>query len=384
MAIVVFLTALAIAFLWRLFQWRKDPRNPSQRSLTLCMLCGFVSYLAATPDGSDFGTVADQGWGKLVQNVMLLAAAYFLMCIYLYAAADERVGRRRARLDGLALAVAVGVITVAAVAAPRAALTGSASTADMTIPQVAAFYLTAGLYMLYALAAACYWTRRYARMSQRPLSTGLWMAAVGLLGMAMVCAVNAVLVIVRSGGGAVPKPLTVTVAVTLMVSLVLLAFGFTYPGVRARFAALRVWREHRRIHRQLEPLWRLLCRAYPQSVLKPSATAWRDRWRAGGVHRRYHRRVVECRDGLVHISTHLQCYRHDGAIVDLAPPEVLAQHLRTAVETVTNGAPISERATPLAVPPDDDRDTDVRQLVALAQALRTAGDPRVEGKELTC
>ncbi|WP_039631335.1 MAB_1171c family putative transporter [Streptomyces sp. 769] len=381
MAVVLVFAVLATAVAWRLFQLLKDPRNPSQRSVSLCLACALASYLVASPVGPAFDTVADPGWGKLLQNVLLLAAAYFVMCVYLYAASDERTGRRRARLEGLALALIVGVITVAALAAPRSALTGSVRTADMTVVQVAVFYLVAGLYLLYALAAASYWTRRYARMSQRPVSTGLWVAAVGLLGGAVVCAVNAVFVIVRWQGGAIPKALTVGVALVLMASLTLVAVGFTYPGVRARLAAVRVWREHRRIHRQLKPLWRLLCQAYPHSVLTPPGGTWRDRRRANGVHRRYHRRVVECRDGLVQISTRLQGRGHEGTIVDLARPEVLAQHLRAAVDALANGAPVSDRAVPLAVPENGDRDTDVQQLVALSQALRSGAR---SGREARC
>ncbi|MCC2275509.1 hypothetical protein LKL35_08750 [Streptomyces sp. ET3-23] len=377
MAVFLVFAALATAVAWRVFQLVKDPRNPSQRSACLCLACAFASYLVAAPVGPGFETVADPGWGKLVQNVLLLAAAYFVMCVYLYAVSDERTGRRRARIEGAALAVVVGVISVAALTAPRSALTSSVGTSDMTVPQVAAFYLTAGLYLLYALTSASYWTRQHARQSPRPVSTGMWVAAAGLLGMAVVCAMNAVFVIVRWQGGAIPKALTVGVALVLMASLVLLTFGFTYAGVRARLAALRVWREHRRIHRQLEPLWRLLRQAYPHSVLKLPGGTWRDRWRAGGVHRRYHRRVVECRDGLVQISTRLQGRGHEGAIVDLGRPEVLAQHLRAAVAALANGAPVSDRAVPLAVPENGDRDTDVQQLVALSQALRSeAGNER--------
>ncbi|MGJ5751548.1 hypothetical protein FB563_4109 [Streptomyces puniciscabiei] len=370
MAVLLVFAALATAVAWRVFQLLKDPRNPSQRSACLCLACAFGSYLVAAPVGPGFETVADPGWGKLVQNVLLLAAAYFVMCVHLYAVSDERTGRRRARIEGMALAVVVGVISAAALTAPRSALTSSVGTADMTVPQVAAFYLTAGLYLLYALTAASYWTRQRAREYQRPVSTGMWVAAAGLLGMAVVCAANAVFVIIRWRGGAIPKALTVGVALALMASLVLLTFGFTYAGVRTRLTALRVWREHRRIYRQLEPLWRLLRQAYPHSVLKLSGGTRRDRWRAGGVHRRYHRRVVECRDGLVHISTRLQG-GHEGAVVDLARPEVLAQHLRATVAALANGAPVSDRAVPLAVPENGDRATDVQQLVALSQALRS-------------
>lgn len=371
MVAVLFFPVLAVAVAWKLYQWSKDPRDAPLRSVTLCLVCAAASYPLAMPGGaSGFDTVAGHGAGKLAQNVLLLVTVYFLMCFYLYSSADEKVGRLRARWEGIGALVVIGVITAAVLTAPGdQVLAGSFSTADMTIPQVAVFYLFAGLYLLYALAAAGWWTRRYARMSQRPHATGLWLAAAGLFGMAAACAIRAVFVIVRSRSAAVPEALTAGVALLLVVSISLFVIGVSYPGARARLAALRVWQRHRRVHRQLQPLWVLLSDAYPESVLKPASVSWRDRWSARGVNRRYHRRVVECRDGLVRISAYLHDHNTGGALLDMAP-EALAEHLRNAATAVGQGIPEPRRAIALAMPHRDDRDTDVQQLVALSNALR--------------
>ncbi|WP_228447170.1 MAB_1171c family putative transporter [Streptomyces paludis] len=189
------LLGLLAALVWKLYQWKRSPDDAPLRSVTLCLLCAALSYPVAMPGGaSGVDTVAGHGTAKLIQNVLLLLAVYFLMCFYLYSAADEDAGRRRARKEAVVVAVVAVAITVAAESVPHKVFAGSFSTADMTAPQIALFYGGAGLYLMYALGMACRWTFRYARMSRRPHSTGLWMAAVGLGAMSVACAIRVVIV----------------------------------------------------------------------------------------------------------------------------------------------------------------------------------------------
>ncbi|MFB7645711.1 MAB_1171c family putative transporter [Streptomyces sp. NPDC056084] len=378
MVFVVFFVALAAAIVWKIRQVVRDPRNAPLRSVTLCLVCAAASYPLALPGGSSgVDAVAGHGSAKLVQNVLLLATLHFLMCFYLYSAADEQTGRRRARREGAALLLVIAAL-VAIVATGHAVLAGSFYTADMTAPQAAGFYLLAGAYMMYALAAAFWWTRRYARLSPRPHSTGLWMAAVGLFAMACACAIRAVFVIVRSVGGTIPASLNLAVALLLMISIALFVVGVSYALARARITALRIWHRHRRVHKRLRPLWELLAKAYPDNVLQPTGP-W-ERWSLRSVHRRYHRRVVECRDGLVQVSPYLSVNDTRGTVLDSAPPEVLARSLRHALAAGAPGAsgtvePVA--AVPLALPSRQGPDADVEQLVALADALRGT-TPRTE------
>lgn len=198
----LFLVGLAAAVGWKFYQLAKAPQDRSLRSVTLCLACAAMSYPFAMPGGATgFDTVAGHGAAKVVQNVLLLATVYFLMCFYLYASADGDSGRRRARVEGLVVAVVAVAVIVAAATVPHQALAGSFSTTDMTIAQVAFFYLVTGLYLMYALTAAALWTRRYARLSTKPHSTGLWTAGVGMFGMAVACAIRAVIVGIRWRGG---------------------------------------------------------------------------------------------------------------------------------------------------------------------------------------
>ncbi|WP_411573580.1 MAB_1171c family putative transporter [Streptomyces fradiae] len=363
------LLGLAAAVAWKLYQWSRAPQDAPLRSVTLCLLTALLSYPLAMPGGaSGVDTVAGHGTAKLVQNVLLLLTVYFLMCFYLYSA-DGPTARRRARREAVIVALVAVAIVVAAETVPHDVFAGSFSTADMTIPQIAFFYGVTGLYLMYALGVTGRWTRQYARMSRRPHATGLWMAAVGLSAMAVACAVRAVFVAVRWSGGTVPHPLMACVAVFLVVSILLFVAGVTYAGARARVTSARLWLRRRRDHRRLAPLWQLLTDAYPENVLRPASPALWDRWRARGVHRRYHRRIVECRDGLVDISPYL-VREGEGAEVLSLPPAVLADRLRQAVTTIGMDASPARQAVPLAMPQADDRDADVRQLIAVSDALR--------------
>lgn len=365
------LLGLVAALVWKLYQLKRSPHDAPLRSVTLCLACAALSYPVAMPGGaSGVDTVAGHGAAKLIQNVLLLLAVYFLMCFYLYSA-DEEAGRGRARKEAVVVGVVTVAIIVAAVSVPHEVFAGSFSTADMTIPQIAFFYGGAGLYLMYALGMACRWTRRYASMSRRPHSTGLWMTAVGLGAMAVACAIRAVIVAVRWADVDVPKPLMAAVAFLLMASILLFAAGITYSGARARMSSLRLWCHHRRDHRRLTPLWELLAEAYPENVLRPASPAALDRWRARGVHRRYHRRIVECRDGLVDISPYLLDEGDDSAVLSIDSAELAAQ-LRRASARIGEGVPAPRQAVPLAMALGSDRQSDVKQLIAVSDALRGA------------
>ncbi|MFE3861861.1 MAB_1171c family putative transporter [Streptomyces goshikiensis] len=364
------LLGLVAALTWKLYQLRRSPHDKPLRSVTLCLACAALSYPVAMPGGaSGVDTVAGHGTAKLLQNLLLLATVYFLMCFYLYSSTDEEASRRRAWTEAVVAGVVAVAITVAALSVPRETFAGSFSTADMTIPQIAFFYAFAGLYLMYALGMAGRWTRLYARMSRRPHSTGLWMTAVGLGGMALACAIRAIIVAARWADADVPAPVMAGVAFSLVASILLFAAGITYSGARARITSLRLWLQHRRDHRRLAPLWTLLAEAYPENVLPPASSAALDRRRARGVHRRYHRRIVECRDGLVNISPYL--LDEDDAVLSINSTE-LASRLRRASARIEQGVPAPRPAVPLAMALGSDRQSDVTQLIAVADALRDA------------
>ncbi|MEU8550484.1 MAB_1171c family putative transporter [Streptomyces roseoverticillatus] len=375
---IAFFAVLGSTLVWKICKLRRDRSNVPLRQVTWCLAFAAASYLLTNPGGATgFDMVAGRGTAKVWQNILLMVALHFLMRFYLYSASDRSVARRRAYWEGFAVAAAVAVVAALGASAPSGAFVGSYASYDMSVPQVAGFYLVAGLYMCYSLTAGCWWTCRYARGSERPLSTGLWLAASGLFGMALACAVRAVFVIVRSQGHAVSHPLTIGAVLLLVGSTPLFVIGVSYPGGRVRVAAVGVWLQHRRTYHQLEPLWALLTGVYPQMVLPSVSKTWRDGLLARSVHRRYHRRLMECRDGLVRISPHLG--RQEDGTGDLSSSAALAQHLRAAAEAVRQGASAPSRAIALAVPHDESRAADVQQLVAVSLALRNIRPDDVVG-----
>ena len=85
-----------------------------------------------------------------------------------------------------------------------------------------------------------------------------------------------------------------------------------------------------------------------------------------GVHRRYYRRVIECRDGLVRLSPYLA----DAAYTGNEPPAVVAQQIKDALRAHSAGTAVPSRPVLIAAPAEHGLDADVDQLVGLARALR--------------
>ncbi|MFD3580960.1 MAB_1171c family putative transporter [Streptomyces sp. NPDC058683] len=363
------LLIIAGAAVWRLYLWSRAPHDAPTRSVALALLSMGLSYPVAMPGGAHgIDTLAGHGVARLVQNLLLLAALYFLMCFYLYSA-DGPSAHRRARREGVVVGLVAVVITVAALAVPGEELGKPYVTVDMTMAQIFIFYTVAGLYMMYAVGAAGWWSARYARMSRRPHATGLWMTAIGLGGMAVACAIRAVFVTVRWTGGSVPYRVNTSVSVLLVVSSLLFAAGVTYSVARARITATRLWLRRRRDHRRLAPLWQLLIEVYPQNELRPASLGIWDRWRHRGVHRRYHRRIVECRDGLVDISPYVVEGGDATSLLNLAPAH-LASRLQLAADMIKRDVPAPGPAVALAAPTVQGQDEDVSQLIAVSEALR--------------
>jgi Family of unknown function (DUF6545) len=166
---------------------------------------------------------------------------------------------------------------------------------------------------------------------------------------------------VRWAGGVMPHGVLMVAIAVILVGIVTFLVGFAYPAAVMRLAALRVWLQHRRAYRRLGPLWTLLHQRFPQDALaRVPASRLGDALRLRGVHRRYYRRVIECRDGLVRISPYL------------GPAEQpLAERVRAGLRAHAAGTPVPARAVAVAIPAGEGLDADVRELVALADALRS-------------
>jgi hypothetical protein len=384
---------LVAAVLWKGYQLSRAPWDLPLRSVTLCLASAALAFPFGTKPGARAAdAVLGAGAAELLQNVLLLCCVYFLMCFYLHSASDPELGSRRARLELIPLAVAVVLAALSVAATPPAERGGTYDTADMRIDGVAGFYLAAGLYLGYALAMALWWTRRYTLISRGSLATGLRLTAVSMAAMVLADAVRQAFVVVRWAGGTDESPVLTAANITLSVAIPVFVVGVSYPGVATRIAALRLWWRHRRAYRRLRPLWAALHQAFPEDELTRVPTRpWGDRLLLRGVHRRYYRRVIECRDGLVRISPYLAAPDEDSDVrrdtpggEPPRPPEPadgwaphLASRLRAALREHAAGEPAPSTATPskavwLPMPAEDTLEGDARQLVTLADAFHAA------------
>ncbi|WP_338059192.1 DUF6545 domain-containing protein, partial [Streptomyces malaysiense] len=82
------------------------------------------------------------------------------------------------------------------------------------------------------------------------------------------------------------------------------------------------------------------------------------------IHRRYYRRVIECRDGLVTVSSYLAML----GVTQNASPEAVARVLPAALRACAIDTAEASPAVGVALTTNS-IDADVRQLVAVSQAL---------------
>ncbi|MGW3027456.1 MAB_1171c family putative transporter [Streptomyces sp. NPDC001221] len=383
--LLAFILAFAAALGWKIFQLIKAPRDTALRAVTLCLISAACSFVLARQPLADW--IVSMGGPeapRLVQNLFVLSMVYWLMCFYLYsAAADEAEGSRRARREALLLTLAAIGLVTATVAAGVGDHGANFQGSDLHDPALVTFYLVADVYLVYALSMALRWTCSYARASQRPLATGLWLAAVGLGAMAGSCLIRTVLTVVRWQGSTVPQAVTWASSVIIALAVPLFLIGVSYPGAATRLAAVRVRRQHRRMYHQLGPLWQMFNEAYPEhSLYRMPAKPWRDRLLPLGLHRRYYRRVIECRDGLVRISPHLAPAA--GPVQDQPGwADEMADRLYAALHSDQPQAPA--QAVAVAMPLTHSLEDDVRQLAQLSDAVRRrrvlAGAKHTRGSE---
>jgi hypothetical protein len=141
--------------------------------------------------------------------------------------------------------------------------------------------------------------------------------------------------------------------------------GVCYPGTAMRLSVARIWNRHRRVYRQLAPLWTTLHEAFPQDALtRVPAPRWQDTLSPWSVHRRFYRRVIECRDGLVRLSPYLAepAGEAGGPLGDRLLVALRALHT----------TPVPRQAVPVAVPEAGGLDADADELARLSRQLAAA------------
>lgn len=150
-------------------------------------------------------------------------------------------------------------------------------------------------------------------------------------------------------------------------ALWLFIIGVCVAGAMARLAAVRIWWQHRSAYHQLRPLRSAMHDVLPADQLdRHSPHPEADRLSPWRIHRRYWRRIVEIRDGLVQLSPRL---RDLGYTPDV---RLTADQLRGALDRQRTGiAPSSRHATLVAAPATGgNAEADVDELLHLSRALQ--------------
>jgi hypothetical protein len=360
-ATVLFTAALA----WRIYQLQRAPRELPVWAVAVTIAGVFGSFLCQQKAISDaLDELVVRGAGRLLNNVLLSAGLCSLLIFFLGSTLGPR-RYRRAAFEMIPLAAAIALMCTALAITPAKARGDSLSGTVVHIPGVALFYLGAGSYLIYGLIACVWWIGRYYRTADHHLRIGLRLSGIGL----SLCAVGGILralfVVAWIVGPSMAVLLSIGIALVILGTMLFIV-GLSYPGVQARFAALLRRRRHRRHYQQLNPLWTLLTKAYPDIVLRAGPRRPFDRLRPHNVHRRYYRRVIEIRDGLVQLSPYLGT---DLAAVAVDDPHTAAEELKTALARQA-GDEDSGREARLVLPGGaNDIEADVQPLLALARAV---------------
>jgi hypothetical protein len=351
----------AVVGVWKAAQLARTPQRISLWWVVACFFLSATAFAVEPYAGVGIeGGVSGAGpiWLMWLGEALLLTMLYSLICVFVFSAGQGRRAWRQAVREAVRLLITLAVLGILAATVPK-----SLSPAHYPRATLDAFRLVANLYTVYGVITCIRWMRRHARITQRWLSWGLTVASAGLAVIGLGSALIAASMVLRLARVNTTIELELPAGVVLAGNLVFLV-GVVVPGARVRWVAARVWWRHLRDYHQLRPLWTTLHDAFPEDALsRAPAGFWRDALSLRAVNRRFYRRVIECRDGLVRASGRLagDCP---------AEPAALAGWLRRALghEPAHDAA----EAQPVAVPSDGGLEADVRELVALSRELRAA------------
>lgn len=363
---VLFLSVLAF-MLWLTVRRPQDSRVRAITAMITAWTLGYP-FSRAAGDGVWFLGL-DPMQCQLVQYSALVIGTFCAVLFFVFSALDDKAATRHALLQTIPLAIAITVMAVSVWSLPDSLRVAAAQVpksfggGPVGVPGITFFYAAANSYLGYSFATMFVWTRRYARDAEPRLRRGLLIASIGL---ALLVYGDVTFVggnLSRLTGTPFPRIVLQLGTVGVVVGLVLFVIGMAYPAGIMRVAAMRVWTRHLRSYRRLAPLWTVLNRQFPEDALsRVPVHPLRDVLSLRGVHRRYYRRVIECRDGLVRVSPYF-------AQEDDRP---VADRLKDALRAQASGSSVAHQPVPVAIPDGDGLDADVRELEELSFALRTA------------
>ena len=368
-----FIEALAAfaGLMWTANQLRRAPRHRSLWLIAACLLAAEAVYVLGMDSvAAAINTTVGAGASKLPQNLAVMIFHFLVIWFFLDAA---RTPRSRVRRQAIICAVACIALIGARLGIPPA---DRGTLYGLTMHSVPVGVLPYPLYLprlrvdrgiacrvgLWAVVAATSKTR----LMDYYGCAGWEIRRRPVLPRCGHCRQLA-----RSSGGTLDVP-----NIPYHPGHRDCRLSHRHSGAVVRLLALRRWWQHRRAYHGLEPLWRLMYQAFPEDVLH-RVPSGRLRYFTGlrSMHRRYYRRVIECRDGLVRINPYLP--RNHTAGGEPSTAVGWARLLEAALHAHAHQRPPTGPPMVLARPRGPDLDADVTELLSLARALNTLNSRKI-------
>lgn len=368
---LIILLSLGVA--WKGVDLARAPYNRVLRLLFSCLLLLLIGEVLSIPEvNSAIDASSAVGIGKLAFNGAYMSGLCALNLFFICAAGGTDRAYRRLRIHIGLLAGVLITLAVSMGATPGEMRAHSLSTPNMAEPGIISFYLIGSAYHTYAFLTAGRWALRYARKAVQHLGIGLRITAVGLLLQTIVSANRMLLVTLRVGEPGSHEAFNMVNWSVSNWGMGIALTGICYSASAQVIARLRSMARHRRMHRDLAPLWTALATTYPELVLDrdPASSRWRRLHQLSAHDQQFYRRLIECRDGLLRLSPHLSRVASD-ADLTRTPADQLARYITEALALKpTTEFPHSASAVRVAAPVSGDLDSEARELIAISRALR--------------
>ncbi|MFJ9691358.1 MAB_1171c family putative transporter [Kitasatospora sp. NPDC101183] len=363
---------LIIGAIWKFLDLMRAPHDKVLRILVSCLALLAAGEILSFPEiSSMIDRSTATGVTKVAFNGLYMSGLAALTVFFLSAVPGDLALRRRQISFNISLLGGVVLLLAALVLATPESMRGhSLSTPYMARPTISLFYLAGNSYFIYAYLASGILALRFARMAGPHLAAGLRVMTLGLLGMTVASTGRMILVCLRIEEPGSHQAFNQLNWSTGDWSMGLVMVGISYSASVQLFTYLRSVVHHRRMYRELTPLWVALSDAFPELVLHEAPTgSGRRRWWVRRAHERFYRRLVECRDGLVRLSPYLVQVAPTADLARL-PADQLARYIAEALalkptsENVDNSYP----AARIALPAADDLHSDAGELIAISRA----------------
>jgi len=366
---------LGAGVLWKGVDLARTPHDRVLRFLVLSLLLLMAGEILSFPEVNEaIDSATGVGVGKVVFNGIYISGLFALVLVFTSAMrGPEAEYRRHLRINTGLLAGALSALVITMIATPAGMRGHFLGTPDMAHPAIASFYLVGNAYFVYAYLASGLWALRYARRASRTLGLGLLTMALGLIGLTVTAVNRMILVVLRIGEPGSHEAFNTVNWSLSNWAMGIVLIGICYSACAQLITRLRSVVHHRRMYHELAPLWTALTTVYPELVLTrpPGGSGWHGLRRSRTYERRFYRRLIECRDGLVRLSPYLTRVAPDA---DLArgPADQLARHIDKAL--ALKPTPESTRtelpAALVASPAGNDLGADAHELIAISHALR--------------